>query len=80
MAKCKVLINKNLICSLSQIDFDNLKLLEANLPDLSIPKEFFSELDIQAIKKYNNFIYLIIEKNKGKMIMIDSCLSKINID
>lgn len=80
MAKCKVLINKNLICSLSQIDFDNLKLLEANLPDLSIPKEFFSELDIQAIKKYNNFIDLIIEKNKGKMIMIDSCLSKINID
>jgi hypothetical protein len=79
MAKCKVLINNNVICSLSQIDFDNLKLLEANLPDLSLPKEFFTELDFKAIEKYNNFLDLILEKNKGKMIMINSCLSKIKI-
>ena len=79
MAKCKVLINNNVICSLSQIDFDNLKLLEANLPDLSLSKEFFTELDFKAIEKYNNFLDLILEKNKGKMIMINSCLSKIKI-
>lgn len=79
MAKCKLLINNNVICSLSQIDFDNLKLLEANLPDLSLPKDHFTELDLKAIEKYNNFLDLILEKNKGKMIMINSCLSKIKI-
>ena len=55
MAKQKVLIN-NIICSLSKIDSDNLKLLQASLPDKEKSKEDYTDLDKEAISNYNNFL------------------------
>ena len=78
MAKNKILVNNSIICSLSQIDSDNLKLLKANLPN-NKSKDQFTDLDKQAIKKYNEFLSAMILKNKGKMILIDSCEQEIEI-
>lgn len=77
MAKQKVLIN-NIICSLSKIDSDNLKLLQASLPDKEKSKEDYTDLDKEAISNYNNFLDLIVEKNKGRIIIIDDFLQKID--
>ncbi len=77
MAKQKVLIN-NIICSLSKIDSDNLKLLQASLPDKEKSKEDYTDLDKEAISNYNNFLDLIVEKNKGRVIIIDDFLQKID--
>ena len=77
MAKQKVLIN-NIICSLSKIDSDNLKLLKASLPDKEKSKEDYTDLDKEAISNYNNFLDLIVEKNKGRVIIIDDFLQKID--
>lgn len=77
MAKQKVLIN-NIICSLSKIDSDNLKLLQASLPDKEKSKEDYTDLDKEAISNYNNFLDLIVEKNKGRVIIIDNFLQKID--
>lgn len=77
MAKQKVLIN-NIICSLSKIDSDNLKLLQASLPDKEKSKEDYTDLDKEAISNYNNFLNLIVEKNKGRVIIIDDFLQKID--
>lgn len=77
MAKQKVLIN-NIICSLSKIDSDNLKLLQASLPNKEKSKEDYTDLDKEAISNYNNFLDLIVEKNKGRVIIIDDFLQKID--
>lgn len=77
MAKQKVLIN-NIICSLSKIDSDNLKLLQASLPDKEKSKEDYTDLDKETISNYNNFLDLIVEKNKGRVIIIDDFLQKID--
>lgn len=69
MAKLKILIDDSIICSLSQMDFDNLKLLQACLPEKN--KEDLSELELKSINDYNNFLDKIIQKNKGKALMID---------
>ena len=69
MAKLKILIDDSIICSLSQMDFDNLKLLQACLPEKN--KEDLSDLELKSINDYNNFLDEIIQKNKGKALMID---------
>ena len=65
MSKLKILIDDSIICSLSQIDFDNLKLLQACLPEKN--KEDLSELELKSINDYNNFLDEIIQKIKEKL-------------
>lgn len=77
MAKLKVIINNNIFCTLSKIDKDNLTLLEASLPSKDKLKEEYTEIDKESISNYNNFLDHIIEKNKGKLIVIDDFLNYI---
>lgn len=77
MAKSKVIIDNNIFCTLSKIDKDNLKLLEAALPSKDKSKEDYTEVDKESIFNYNNFLDHIIEKNKGKLIVIDDFLNHI---
>lgn len=74
MSKLKVLINDSIICSLSKTDDDNLKLLQACLPEEG--KLELTDLEKEAVNRYNDFIDKIIDVNKGKAIMIDLKLHK----
>lgn len=66
------------ICSLSQTDLDNLKLLQQYLPkDLS--KKEFTDNEKEVIRKYNEFIDSLRAKNKSSIIQVDFGLKKIKI-
>lgn len=66
------------IVSLSKTDLDNLKLLQQYLPE-DLNKKDFTDNEKEVIKKYNEFIDSLKQKNKSSIITIDFGLKKINI-
>lgn len=66
------------IVSLSKTDLDNLKLFQQYLPE-DLNKKNFTDNEKEVIKKYNEFIDSLKQKNKSSIITIDFGLKKINI-
>ena len=77
MAKIRALINGNILCTLSKLDFENLRLLQMCLPTKEKPYKDLNEEEKLSIKDYNKFLDSILDRNKGKYIDIQFNLNKI---
>lgn len=70
--------NNACIVSISKTDLDNLKLLQQYLPE-DLNKEDFTDNEKEVIKKYNEFIDSLKQKNKSSIMTIDFGLKKVKI-
>ena len=70
--------NNACIVSLSKTDLDNLKLLQQYLPE-DLNREDFTDSEKEVIKKYNEFIDSLKQKNKSSIVTIDFGLKRIKV-